>query len=106
MKSYCWDNKGKEETEKYAFVKKYAEWIENPRQGECPYSDPDEVNNNINYVKNPEFYKALTYFLNCSKKKYKNLVVLYWNLKNLQNQERSQETGPLRYKRMKMIIYI
>ena len=69
MKSYCWDNKGKEETEKYAFVKKYAEWIENPRQGECPYSDPDEVNNNINYVKNPEFYKALTCFLNCSKKK-------------------------------------
>ena len=68
MKSYCWDNKGKEETEKYEFVKKYAEWIENPRQGECPYSDPDEVNNNINYVKNSEFYKALTYFL-CSKEK-------------------------------------
>ena len=69
MKSYCWDNKGKEETEKYEFVKKYAEWIENPRQGECPYSDPDEVNNNINYVKNSEFYKALTVFLKCSKKK-------------------------------------
>lgn len=72
MKSYCWDNKGKEETEKYEFVKKYAEWIENPRQGECPYSDPDEVNkvnNNIYYVKNPEFYKALTVFLECSKEK-------------------------------------
>lgn len=74
MKSYCWDNKGKEETEKYEFVKKYAEWIENPRQGECPYSDPDEVNNNINnnninYVKNSEFYEALTDFLICSKDK-------------------------------------
>ena len=67
MKSYCWDNKGKEETEKYEFVKKYAEWIENQRQGECPYSDPDEVNKN--YVKNPEFYKALTDFLKCSKEK-------------------------------------
>lgn len=74
MKSYCWDNKGKEETEKYEFVKKYAEWIENPRQGECPYSDPDEVNkvnNNIYYVKNSEFYKALTVFLECSKAKIK-----------------------------------
>ena len=69
MKSYCWDNKGKEETEKYEFVKKYAEWIENPRQGECPYSDPDEVNNKIDYVKNPAFYNALTYFLKCSKEK-------------------------------------
>ena len=64
MKSYCWDNKGKEETEKYEFVKKYAEWIENPRQGECPYSDPDEVNNKIDYVKNHEFYNKLTDFLN------------------------------------------
>ena len=51
MKSYCWDNKGKEETEKYEFIKKYAEWIENPRQGECPYSDPDAVSSH-----NYEFY--------------------------------------------------
>ena len=69
MKSYCWGKEGKEETEKYEFVKKYAEWIENPRQGKCPYSDPDEVNNDINYVKNPEFYIALTDFLKCSKEK-------------------------------------
>ena len=62
MKSYCWDNKGKEETEKYEFVKKYAEWIENPRQGECPYSDPDGVNENN--VKNIGFYTNITSFLN------------------------------------------
>ena len=62
MKSYCWDNKGKEETEKYEFVKKYAEWIENPRQGECPYSDPDGVNGNN--VKNIGFYTNITSFLN------------------------------------------
>ena len=62
MKSYCWDNKGKEETEKYEFVKKYAEWIENPRQGKCPYSDPDGVNENN--VKNIGFYTNITSFLN------------------------------------------
>ena len=62
MKSYCWDNKGKEETEKQEFIKKYAEWIENPRQGECPYSDPDGVNENN--VKNIGFYTNITTFLN------------------------------------------
>ena len=61
MKSYCWDNKGKEETEKYEFVKKYAEWIEEP-QGTCPYSDPDGVNENN--VKNIGFYTNITTFLN------------------------------------------
>ena len=62
MKSYCWDNKGKEETEKQEFIKKYAEWIENPRQGKCPYSDPDGVNGNN--VKNIGFYMNITSFLN------------------------------------------
>ena len=62
MKSYCWGKEGKEETEKYEFVKKYAEWIENPRQGECPYSDPDGVNGNN--VKNIGFYTNITSFLN------------------------------------------
>ena len=62
MKSYCWGKEGKEETEKYEFVKKYAEWIENPRQGKCPYSDPDGVNENN--VKNIGFYTNITSFLN------------------------------------------
>ena len=61
MKSYCWDNKGKEETEKQEFIKKYAEWIEEP-QGTCPYSDPDGVNENN--VKNIGFYTNITSFLN------------------------------------------
>ena len=64
MKSYCWGKEGKEETEKYEFVKKYAEWIENPRQGECPYSDPDEVGNN------PQFYGDITKFLTKQKGNY------------------------------------
>ena len=63
MKSYCWDNKGKEETEKYEFVKKYAEWIEEP-QGTCPYKDPDEVGNN------PQFYSDITKFLTKQKGNY------------------------------------
>lgn len=76
MKSYCWDNKGKEETEKYEFVKKYAEWIENPRQGECPYSDPDGVNENN--VKNIGFYTNITSFLN---KVVSNKTLLFYYLK-------------------------
>lgn len=63
MKSYCWDNKGKEETEKYEFVKKYAEWIEEP-QGTCPFEDPDEVGNN------PQFYSDITKFLTKQKGNY------------------------------------
>ena len=53
MKSYCWGKEGKEETEKYEFVKKYAEWMGKP-QGVCPYKDPDEVSG-LNY----EFYASI-----------------------------------------------
>lgn len=63
MKSYCCENESKEESEKYEFIKKYAEWMEKP-QGECPYSDPDEASNNS------QFYNKITEFLNKQKNIY------------------------------------
>ena len=74
MKSYCWGNVGKEETEKDEFVKRYAEWMGKP-QGVCPYKDPDEVSG-LNY----EFYGEITEFLQNQKqqKKYSNCFDAGW----------------------------
>lgn len=91
MKSYCWGKEGKEETEKQEFIKKYAEWIENPRQGKCPYSDPDDTYKD--YVKNPEFYNKLTDFLKCSKEKIQescDFVLEFKEPTNLEDKSRKK----------------
>ena len=96
MKSYCWDNKGKEETEKYEFVKKYAEWIENPRQGECPYSDPDAVSSH-----NYEFYGEITEFLQDQKqqKKYSNCFDAGWEFEKPESEKKYPEDRTIALKK-------
>ena len=96
MKSYCWDNKGKEETEKYEFVKKYAEWIENPRQGECPYSDPDAVSSH-----NYEFYGEITEFLQDQKqqKKYSNCFDAGWEFEKPESKKKYPEDRTIALKK-------
>ena len=46
------------------FIVKYVKYMDVNWEEKCPYSDPDEVNNKIDYVKNHEFYNKLTDFLN------------------------------------------
>ena len=96
MKSYCWDNKGKEETEKYEFIKKYAEWIENPRQGECPYSDPDAVSSH-----NYEFYGEITEFLQDQKqqKKYSNCFDAGWEFEKPESKKKYPEDRTIALKK-------
>ena len=96
MKSYCWDNKGKEETEKQEFIKKYAEWIENPRQGECPYSDPDAVSSH-----NYEFYGEITEFLQDQKqqKKYSNCFDAGWEFEKPESEKKYPEDRTIALKK-------
>ena len=98
MKSYCWDNKGKEETEKQEFIKKYAEWIENPRQGECPYSDPDAVSSH-----NYEFYGEITEFLQDQKqqKKYSNCFDAGWEFEKPESKKKYIEDRAITLKKNK-----
>ena len=94
MKSYCWDNKGKEETEKYEFVKKYAEWIENPRQGECPYSDPDEVS-----ILNYEFYGEITKFLKKQQERYSICFDYEWKFEKPESKKKYPEDRTIALKK-------
>ena len=94
MKSYCWDNKGKEETEKYEFVKKYAEWIENPRQGECPYSDPDEVS-----ILNYEFYGEITKFLKKQQERYSICFDYEWKFEKPESEKKYPEDRTIALKK-------
>ena len=67
MKHYF--DKEYDESDASDIIVKYVKYMDGNWEEKCPYSDPDEVNNKIDYVKNPAFYNALTYFLKCSKEK-------------------------------------
>ena len=93
MKSYCWDNKGKEETEKYEFVKKYAEWIEEP-QGTCPYKDPDEVSR-LNY----EFYGEITKFLKKQQERFSICFDYEWKYEEPESEKKYPEDRTIALKK-------
>ena len=93
MKSYCWDNKGKEETEKYEFVKRYAEWMGKP-QGVCPYKDPDEVSG-LNY----EFYGEITKFLKKQQERYSICFDYEWKFEEPESEKKYPEDRTIALKK-------
>ncbi|MBP9001231.1 MAG: hypothetical protein KBG05_04160 [Lachnospiraceae bacterium] len=93
MKSYCWGKEGKEETEKYEFVKKYAEWMGKP-QGVCPYKDPDEVSG-LNY----EFYGEITKFLKKQQERYSICFDYEWKFEEPESEKKYPEDRTIALKK-------